>query len=268
MPMPIIRNPFRRTQAPPPQPPPLLNSSSSSVVETLSSIHSGQDQQALKDNATRSTSALNVKNDDEKNTYKMSVVNDSGVYLPPSPVERKSFWKRESSSSSSKNRPPIQCAPDEQFTISRESFDSYRRSFDISARSPISDVASGRTSFDARPYAERHSMDVRPSTGRMSLDVPPRMSLDGRPKTSYDRQSPRLAPVKVVEEPEDEFEEVKLVDDTRPKKHSIFSRFGGDHGNKDAEKDPSRPRSMIFSRKDNAIEAAHEAELARIMRED
>jgi hypothetical protein len=50
--------------------------------------------------------------------------------LQPSPQEKKSFWKRENSSSSAKNRPPI-IPPDEQFTISRESFDSYRRSFVI-----------------------------------------------------------------------------------------------------------------------------------------
>jgi len=70
------------------------------------------------------------------------VVNDSGVYLPvsyfckrserdangivkPSPPEKKGLWPRRSNvSSATKTSEDI-----EHFSISRESFDSYRRSF-------------------------------------------------------------------------------------------------------------------------------------------
>ncbi|KAF8252236.1 hypothetical protein K440DRAFT_594554 [Wilcoxina mikolae CBS 423.85] len=237
--MPVIRNPFRKN-APPPV---LHSSSSSSVIEQLSPF-SGEIPGAFQDNDSKSTSAISIiKSDDEKNSYKMSVVNDSGVYLPPSPQEKKSFWKRENSSSG-KNRPPI-IPPEEQFTISRESFDSYRRSFDISARSPISDTAPGRTSFDTRPYGERASLDVRPSTSPLILPA-----------------------VKVVEEPDDDgFEEVKL-DDPRPKKLGIFARFGGDHGSKEAPKDGSRPRSGIFSRKDHSFDIEHESELKKMDKDE
>jgi len=213
--------------------------------------------------AAKSTSSISIvkSKDDEINSYKMSVVNDSGVYLPPSPPEKKSFWRRESASSTSQNRPPL-LPPDEQFTISRESFDSYRRSFDISARSPITDVSPGRLSMDARPT--RMTIDTRP---RMSLDSrPSRMSLDSRPsRMSLDQRSPRMPPtVHDVEERENEFEEVKLNDDTRSKKHGIFHRFGGDHGAKDG----LRPKSGIFGRRDHATESGHESELKAINRDD
>lgn len=251
--MPVIRNPFRKSAVP------------SFPVDQLSSEN---ELDASNSTPSRSISAVNiVKNDDERNSYKMSVVNDSGVYLPPSPPEKKSFWRRENSSSSSKNRPAV-VPPEEQFTISRESFDSYRRSFDISARSPISDVAPSRNSFDIRrPVRERASMDVHPS--RISLDVPPRMSLDSRPsppsRMSLDQRSPRMPP---VEEPDDGFEDVKLDDDgPRPKKLGILSRFGVDHGSRET-RDTARPRSGIFSRRDHSIEAEQESELKRIDKED
>ena len=52
------------------------------------------------------------------------------MLFQPSPTEKKSFsfLKRDNSSTSVKNRPPLSPS-DEPFTISRESFDSYRRSF-------------------------------------------------------------------------------------------------------------------------------------------
>jgi hypothetical protein len=59
------------------------------------------------------------------------VVNDSGVYLPPSPTEEKGAWPKKylavsRSSSDAKGSGPGEI---EHFSISRESFDSYRRSF-------------------------------------------------------------------------------------------------------------------------------------------
>lgn len=60
-------------------------------------------------------------------------INDSGVCLPPSPTEeRKSFWghtnsSRSTTTTSSGHRSLLR--ENEPFFISRESFDSYRRSF-------------------------------------------------------------------------------------------------------------------------------------------
>jgi len=62
-----------------------------------------------------------------------AVVNDSGVYLPPSPPDKRSFWRRTpTSTTSSSHRSAL--SENEPFSISRESFDSYRRSFVRSAQ--------------------------------------------------------------------------------------------------------------------------------------
>lgn len=59
------------------------------------------------------------------------MVNDSGVYLPPSPVERDATWHRRylSSRNSTDTKSSVAAGEIEHFPISRESFDSYRRSF-------------------------------------------------------------------------------------------------------------------------------------------
>ncbi|KAI9797610.1 MAG: hypothetical protein M1833_005393 [Piccolia ochrophora] len=142
------------------------------------------------------TPALSIrKPQDQPAEYKMSVVNE-GVYLPPSPPEKRPFWHRSNSSTTSSNHRSM-LGENEPFSISRESFDSYRRSFDISARSPI-----------PQPYP-----------------TPPRQSLDSRrsrlPHTSshernFDQEPPTA---------EEGFEDVGLNDDVKPKKRSLFSRF-------------------------------------------
>ena len=75
-----------------------------------------------------------------------TVVNDSGVYLPvssrqfsllsvhadvskPSPPEKKSFWPRRTNPSGTSTGTRDSESEIEAFPISRESFDSYRRSF-------------------------------------------------------------------------------------------------------------------------------------------
>lgn len=93
----------------------------------------------------------------------------------------------------------------------------------------------------------RASLDVRPS--RASLDVQPsaRLSLDQRPL----RRGPGFSSTL-----EDAFEEVKLTDEAaRPKKRSIFSRFGADHG---AGRD-----TAVMGRKEATAEVA-ESELRPI----
>lgn len=255
--MPVIRNPFRRTPAPPTTTTTAFSnvSSDSVITENLSQSQS-QVSLGYEDNARPRTtlagskpkgsvSAISIPKADDEG-YKLSVVNDSGVYLPPSPPEKKSFWKKsESSSHSSKVRTPP--SEEEQFVIPRESFECYRRSFDISARSPVTDIAPSRGSFDLRP-ATRASLDVRPTT-RASLDVQPsaRLSLDQR----LLRRGPGFSSTL-----EDAFEEVKLTDEAaRPKKRSIFSRFGADHG---AGRD-----TVVMGRKEAMVEVA-ESELRPI----
>lgn len=146
------------------------------------------------------SSALSIKTSMslEPTEYKMSVVNDSGVYLPPSPPEKKSFWPRRSHPSNASTNTTNSLADIEPFSISRESFDSYRRSFDISARSPVMHESNnGRQSLDARmPRLPRSSMTER----------------------RFERQ-PAMA--------EEGFEDVGLNDEPKQqsKRKSFFSRF-------------------------------------------
>ncbi|KAK3694952.1 hypothetical protein B0T22DRAFT_87952 [Podospora appendiculata] len=156
---------------------------------------------------SKASSALSITSRKSQDTgeYKMSVVNDSGVYLPPSPVEREPAWPKRylSRTSSDTNRSGSGGGEIEHFSISRESFDSYRRSFDICARSPI--VASSdpaRQSLDSARYS------------RM-----PRSSMHER---HFEREPPT---------PEEGFEDVGLNDEGKhqpPKKRSFFSKFGSD----------------------------------------
>ncbi|ODM21860.1 hypothetical protein SI65_02704 [Aspergillus cristatus] len=133
--------------------------------------------------------------------YKLSVVDDNGSYLPPSPPEKQSFWSRYPGSNRSSNNHRNLVNENEPFSISRESFDSYRRSFDISARSPVSysDTMPSRTSLDSR-----FSRITSPSLGHNAFDRPEPME-------------------------EEQFEDVGLNDDEvklPPKKRGVFSRFG------------------------------------------
>jgi len=132
--------------------------------------------------------------------YQLSEINDSGIYIPPSPPPKdRSFFSRSSTSTSHSTHRTVS-TENEPFNISRESFDSYRRSFDISARSPISvyDTPT-RQSLDSRRIL--HSESSRPSFQDRRIDRP-------------------------HEPVEEGFEEVGLNDETKPKKRSIFSRFG------------------------------------------
>jgi len=147
------------------------------------------------------SSAMSIKSghSQEPVEYKMSVVNDSGVYLPPSPpAEKKGLWPRRSNvsgaSNSTRNSEDI-----EAFSISRESFDSYRRSFDISARSPVVPAELGRQSLDSA-----------------RLPRLPRSAIGDR---KFERQPPTA---------EEGFEDVGLNDEhsKQAKKKGFFSKFG------------------------------------------
>ncbi|KAF1984692.1 hypothetical protein K402DRAFT_395391 [Aulographum hederae CBS 113979] len=156
----------------------------------------------------------------EPTEYKLSEIDDSGCYLPPSPTEKKSFWGSRSSTSSSSGYRNALSENSECFSISRESFDSYRRSFDISARSPIPDFENQRPRQSLDAHSRRHLQAPRP-----------RASLQER---RIDRPDGTA---------EDGFEEVGLNDDVKPKKKGLFG-FGHVEEAKGAEnKDGSRPTS-------------------------
>ncbi|RDL42084.1 Uncharacterized protein BP5553_02063 [Venustampulla echinocandica] len=149
---------------------------------------------------SKSSSALSIssKRSQEPVEYKMSVVNDSGVYLPPSPpTEKKGFWPRRSHPSRTSTN--ASDSEFEHFPISRESFDSYRRSFDISARLPVVPHDIGRQSLDSA-----------------TLPRLPRSALSER---RFERQPPTA---------EEGFEDVGLNDDQakQTKKKGFFSKFG------------------------------------------
>ncbi|EXJ85905.1 hypothetical protein A1O1_06274 [Capronia coronata CBS 617.96] len=144
--------------------------------------------------------ALGIKERREApDEFKLSSVNDSGEYLPPSPTEKKPFWVKSPSTTSSNHRSCFN--ENEPFSISRESFESYRRSFDISGRSPIvlTDSFNSRTSLDSRP----------------STRFPTRSTLNS---TTFEKPTAE----------EEGFEDVKLNEEPKqqPKKKSFLSRFG------------------------------------------
>ncbi|KAI4596229.1 hypothetical protein KJ359_005736 [Pestalotiopsis sp. 9143b] len=154
---------------------------------------------------SKASSAQSIRSSKSRDNgdYKLSVVNDSGVYLPPSPVEEKGLWPRRPGVPS---RTSMDTRSDlgeiEHFSISRESFDSYRRSFDVSARAPVSHDIPTRASLDSARFP------------RM-----PRTSIRDR---AFDREPPTA---------EEGFEDVGLNDDTKPqqqapKKRGLFARFG------------------------------------------
>lgn len=166
---------------------------------------------------SRRPSPLSIrKNSNEgPDEYKMSVVNDSGVYLPPSPPEKQSFWRRYPGATRSSNHRNL-VNENEPFSISRESFDSYRRSFDISARSPISPV-----------------------------DVPSRTSLDSRLAGMTSRSAVNGSSFQQPQSMEEEhFEDVGLNDEVKPKKRGIFSRFGDSSSEASSSAGNSRPPSL------------------------
>ncbi|KAI9656898.1 MAG: hypothetical protein M1821_003537 [Bathelium mastoideum] len=204
--MPIIRNPFSRKTA----------SGDVPVVEQRPEV----------DYFTKKEppSSIDIKPSPE---FKLSEISGDGVYLPPSPTEdSRSFWHSRSNTSrstNSSNYRTMLSETNDQFNISRESFDSYRRSFDISARSPV-------TKPD-HAYPPRQSLDSR----RARLAVSRNNSV-GTP--------PLPRPATPLED--EAFEDVGLNDEpakphSNTKKRGIFSRFGGEGDHAQTQND--RPSS-------------------------
>ena len=196
-----IRNPFARRPGVPAQ-----TDENVRPAEETTPSHPGFER--VDTVGSKTSSALSIASSRRSNDtgeYKMSVVNDSGVYLPPSPMEKgEPSWPKKYLSRNSEDSRGCLSADREHFTISRESFDSYRRSFDISARSPVA------ASHDTPPT--RQSLD--------SARFPrPRMSMNER----------RLEPPTA----EDPFEDVGLDDERHKaalqqhtKRKGFFSKFG------------------------------------------
>ncbi|EQK98424.1 hypothetical protein G6O67_006948 [Ophiocordyceps sinensis] len=149
---------------------------------------------------SKASSVLSIRSAKGQDTgeYKMSVVNDSGVYLPPSPIEERAPWPRKYLSRASSDT-ASSFGDIEHFSISRESFDSYRRSFDITARSPV--------------------IGNEPLT-RQSLDS---ARLYRAPRSVADRRVDHQPPT-----PEECFEDIGLDDNKQqqPRKRGFFSKFG------------------------------------------
>jgi len=235
--MPVIRNPFKKNIAAAP-------------VETKTADPLSADQAIPRSEVKTPAISILSHREDENDSYKLCVVNGSGEYLPPSPPEKKGFWKRSNSSTSFRRevREALRAADNEEgFTISRDSFEGYRRSFDISARSPV--IGPQRPSFDSRTSrssldrpsggGSRTSLD-RPSGSRTSLDAisPLRQSFDSRGSANNIRLPP-AAVEETASDDENEFKDVDLNDNgnagnssnshnaAHHKKKGFLARFGG-----------------------------------------
>ncbi|KAK6212855.1 hypothetical protein QIS74_08857 [Colletotrichum tabaci] len=140
-----IRNPFTRRPGPA-----IVSPAGDGDVQSDSQnpSHPGfEKQDTVGSKASSSLSVMSSKSQD-------NVVNDSGVYLPPSPTEEKGLWPRKYLGSGRNSTDTRNDSGEiEHFSISRESFDSYRRSFDITARSPIpQNDFPARQSLDSARY--------------------------------------------------------------------------------------------------------------------
>ena len=226
--MPQFRFPFSKKAQPATAP---AVETGAAVTETPVAVDSPP-QAHRREKSTSSISIISRRSrEEDNNTYKLSTVNDSGVYLPPSPVEKKGFWgKRESANASPAEVPESQ---DIGFAITRESFDSYRRSFDISARMHIPDsqrlsLQSSRSSFEALGW------------GIPSLDAKPNRlpSIDVSESASEDEDS--------------EFRDVDLNDNSQAqKKRGFLGRFTPGHSTDEEIKGRNRSATATWRKEHN-----------------
>ncbi|EWC48378.1 hypothetical protein DRE_02147 [Drechslerella stenobrocha 248] len=230
--MPQFRFPFSRKAQPQPAAP--AEEPTPDVVAPAPSLEDSTPRSHRREKSTGSISIISRRSrEEDNNTYKLSVVNDSGIYLPPSPVEKKGFWgKRESVDGAPQETPDIQ---DIGFAITRESFDSYRRSFDISARTQLSD------SLRHSPQSSRSSFDDMP-WGRQSLDATPNRlpSIDVSESASED------------EEEEEVFRDVDLTENAlSEKKKGFLGRFVPGNATDEDCKGRLRSSTAIWRREHN-----------------
>ncbi|KAJ4290151.1 hypothetical protein N0V88_006660 [Collariella sp. IMI 366227] len=157
-----IRNPFARRPGPAALQDDAQRPGSSAAVRS-DAAHPGFERvDTVGSKASSAFSIRGSRKSQDTGEYKMSAV---FTYQYPSPVEKEATWPRRylARTSSDKSNSNINANEIEHFPISRESFDSYRRSFDISARSPITipDTAPARQSLDSSRFAFRHHQQPR-----------------------------------------------------------------------------------------------------------
>ncbi|KAM0329992.1 hypothetical protein ACHAQA_004161 [Verticillium albo-atrum] len=204
-----IRNPFTRRPGP-------------GVVAQDENAHPADDRlnpshpgfEKVDTVGSKASSALSVNSGQDNGEYKMG--------------EEKAAWPKKylSSARNSTDTRNGSVGDIEHFSISRESFDSYRRSFDISARSPMP-----------------------------SHDLPARQSLDSHrfprlPRSAFDRKAVATEPPTVEES---NFEDVGLNDEHKhggqpQRKRGLFARFGDSNTDLHKEAPSSQPNNNAMSR--------------------
>jgi len=154
----------------------------------------------------------NGYNGEKSGMYKLSVVDNSGTFLPPSPTDESrskgnKAWSLHRKQNKSRERVTSTEGP---FIISRESFEGYRRSFDIGGTSPT--IAASPTF----PNSPRLSLDSSISTraGSISSRTGSKLRVSNIPKVEE---------TAVAEAP---FEDVRLEDEDKTSRKTILSRFG------------------------------------------
>ncbi|KAK4170395.1 hypothetical protein QBC43DRAFT_5086 [Cladorrhinum sp. PSN259] len=186
--MPIIRNPFAR------RPGAVAQAQDDNTAGARpGSVHSREEEagahpgfEKVDTVGSKASSAWSIRSGSRKSQdtgeYKMSVVNDSGIYLPPSPIEKQAIWPRRylsRNSDRSEKKSSIASGEIDAFPISRESFDSYRRSFDISAKRPV--IVTSDTCHTTRQSLDSSRFFAAASSKREHHQYTPRFSRAGKP---------------------------------------------------------------------------------------
>ncbi len=181
----------------------------------------------------------------EEQDYKLSSVSPAGEFIPPSPPEKQSFLSRRVMM---KKKEPIltRINDDEPFVIPRESFEGYRRSFDIRPSIDGSESSNGLAAFSGsgngagRP--SRLSLDGVPDSRTAKSSIPRRHSSnassllrhDAHTQHDYDTQNGSqvtpsedenqglVPPLEAAVE--EQFEDVNINDAAEPKKKHFWNR--------------------------------------------
>jgi len=184
------------------------------LSERSSSAHNSSLTDTTPATSFSSYGSGNGHNGEKSGMYKLSVVDNSGTFLPPSPTDEsrskgnKAWSLHRKQNNKSRERVASAEGP---FIISRESFEGYRRSFDIGGTSPT--IAASPTF----PNSPRLSLDSSVSTraGSISSRTGSKLRVLNIPKVEET--------VAVAEAP---FEDIKLEDEDKTSRKTILSRFG------------------------------------------
>jgi len=83
------------------------------------------------DKEFRNAAVTGATTEEEKSQEEVQLadITDNGIFVPPPPVHKPGFWQTRSNSSLASSNHRSIFSDAEPFNMSRESFDSYRRSF-------------------------------------------------------------------------------------------------------------------------------------------